>query len=49
MCKYDSVWILEQECHIDGIMTCINLGKTKYNVTEGQGVKCMARLCYPIT
>lgn len=37
--KCDSVWILESRC-IGSIMSHINLGWTKYDVTEDQGVKC---------
>lgn len=37
--KCDSVWILESRC-IGSIMRHINLGWTKYDVTEDLGVKC---------
>lgn len=34
----DSVQILAPRCDIDGIIRCILLGQTTYDVTEGLGV-----------
>lgn len=42
MCKCDSVRIPEPWCHIEGDMWCIQLMWTKYDVTDGADVKCMA-------
>lgn len=44
MCKCDSVWILELWCHIDDVLRGFDLGSTKYDVTEGLGVKCTASI-----
>lgn len=34
------LWILQPQCHTEGLTRCINLGWIKYDVTEGLGVEC---------
>lgn len=34
MCECDSLWNLKPQCHIEGNMSCINLGWTKCDVTD---------------
>lgn len=45
MCQNDSQWIVKPECHFEDIMIRSFLGWSKYDVTDGQGVKYTARHC----